>query len=197
MQEDITHLYSQWTFVHDNQIHAIEIKDPSWRSRNNVHLVKPVPAVSLLDPLTVECSSLKKLDADYLGSGLIDIVSNSLAEFLKPRIRAEFIPVNVLHNGQPYDGHPLFLMHLLDQFPAMDLEKSDYTEWDQEAGGGIDRIAKLVLKVAAIGDSPAFILHGIPLLCVRNDLVQGMKNAGFKGLKFNSLDTYQNVRPRR
>ena len=84
VQEDITHLYSQWVFIHDDQIHAMEVKDPSWRARNNVHLVKSRPALNLLDPLTVECSSLKRLDYDYLGSGLIDVVSAPLADFLSP-----------------------------------------------------------------------------------------------------------------
>jgi hypothetical protein len=195
MQEDITHLYSQWTFVHDDQLQAVEVKDSSWRTRTHVHLVKSTPALSLLDPLTVECSSLKRLDFDYLGSGLIDIVSGPLAEFLAPRIRAEFIPITVHHNGHTYHGRPLFLMHLLDQFPAMDFEKSTYTEWAEESGGGIDRVQKLILNGSAVGSSSVFILDEIPLLCVRNDLTEAMRNAGFKGLKFNPLNFYQNVSP--
>lgn len=195
MQEDITHLYSQLTFMHDDQIHAMEVKDPSWRARNNLHLVKSSPALSLLNPLTVECSSLKRLDYDYLGSGLIDVVSGTLADFLRPHVHAEFIPIAVLHNGHVYNERPLFLMHLLDQFPAMDLKKSNYTEWTVEDGGGINRVEKLVLNREAIGSSSAFVLDEIPLLCVRNDLAKALRNAGFKGLKFNPLNTYQNVRP--
>lgn len=195
MQEDITHLYSQWSFMHDDQIHAIEVKDPSWRARNNMHLVKSSPALSLLDPLTVECSSLKRLDYDYFGSGLIDVVSSALADFLRPYVHAEFIPITVLHNGQVYNERPFLLMHLLDQFPAMDLEKSNYTEWAEEAGGGVDRVEKLVLNGGAIGSSSAFVLDEIPLLCVRNDLAEALRNAGFNGLKFNPLNTYQNIRP--
>jgi len=195
MQEDITHLYSQWAVMHDDQIHAMAVKDPSWRARNNLHLVKSSPALSLLDPLTVECSSLKRLDYDYFGSGLINVVSGTLADFLRPHVHAEFIPITVLHNGHVYTERPLLLMHLLDQFPAMDLEKSNYTEWTEEDGGGINRVEKLVLNGEAIGNSTAFVLDEIPQLCVRNDLAKAMRNADFKGLKFNPLNTYQNVRP--
>ncbi len=87
-------------------------------------------------------------------------------------------------------------MHLLDQFSAMDVEESKFTEYPEDAGGGVDRVEKLVLKKNVVGESKAFVLDEIPLLCLRNDLAQAIQAAGFKGLRFIPLVTYQNVKPR-
>jgi hypothetical protein len=179
---------------HHWQAEAMELLDQEWRNRNYKWLFGTIPA-DQLEPFIVEYPKLKRLKWDYLRSGAVDVVSAELAEFLRSRIHAEFIPIQGLHQGQPYTERQFYIMHLLDRFAAMDLQKSIYKKWRPEAGEGIQSVEKMVLDVSKVNNSAAFVLDELTLKLFRNDICEAILQAGFKGLEFIPTEIYQDVRP--
>jgi hypothetical protein len=76
------------------------------------------------------------------------------------------------------------------------MDRSTYTEYGVDAGGGINRIERLVLLPEKTRNSAAFVMDELGLACFRNDLCQNITDAGFKGLRFIPVEEYQNVSPR-
>ena len=196
MERDITFDYSVWTFADDFQIMDLEVQDPNWMSKNLIHLLSCEPVANLIQPLTVEFTSIEQLNSDYLGIGLIELVSEELAMFLEPFVNAEFIQISVLYKNKIANEKKFFVMHLFDQISALDTNRSEFTEYSEEAGGGINRIKKLVLDKASVGVSKAFVISEISLFCVSNELAEKIKMREFRGIRFMPLGTYQNISPR-
>lgn len=188
-------MYSILTIYREWQIDAMILPDWKWRLRNEGLLDKSETAQGLIEPLTVDYPKLKRLEFDYLRSGSLEIFSAQLVDFLKPRIHAEFFPIQGTHKGKPYTERTFFFTHFLDQLATIDMERSVYTEHGSEAGGGIRNIEKLVLRPEKTHNSAAFVMDELGLSCFRNDLCQQITDAGFKGLRFIPIEEYQNVRP--
>lgn len=188
-------MYSILTIYREWQIDAMILPDWKWRLRNEGLLDKSETAQGLIEPLTVDYPKLKRLEFDYLRSGSLEIFSAQLVDFLKPRIHAEFFPIQGTHKGKPYTERTFFFTHFLDQLATIDMERSVYTEYGPEAGGGFMNIEKLVLRPEETHNSVAFVMDELGLSCFRNDLCQQITDAGFKGLRFIPIEEYQNVRP--
>jgi hypothetical protein len=192
----MNNIYSILTFNHQWQMEAIDLPDWEWRLRNQPHLLVGKSVQGLVEPLVVDYPKLNRLEFDYLRSGALAIFSARFVDFLKPRIHAEFFPIQGTHKGKLYTERTFCLTHFFDRFATIDVEHSVYTEHGPEAGGGIRNIEKLVLHPEKTLNSAAFVMDELALVCFRNDLCQEITEAGFKGLMFIPVEEYQNVRPR-
>lgn len=119
---------------------------------------------------------------DYLENSVLSFVSVDLANFLAPKINAEFLPVEIEYPAQFTKRY--VLMHLFDRIDAIDREQSDFSEHSEALGGGISRVRKLVLNETLINGKPAFVLNELCGIFFRRDLCEEIEAAGFKGLGF-------------
>lgn len=119
---------------------------------------------------------------DYLKNSVLSFVSVELANFLAPKINAEFLPVQIEYPAQFTKRY--VLMHLFDHIDAIDREQSDFSEHSEALGGGISRVRKLVLNETLIDGKPAFVLNELCGIFFRLDLCEEIEAAGFKGLGF-------------
>jgi hypothetical protein len=184
--------YSILSIVDERQLDAITIlPDWKWRLRNEEHLIQAKPAKDIIEPLSVEYIDAERVQFDYLNSGLVNLVSAELADFLKARANVELLPITGTLNGQPYIERRFYIIHLLDRFSALDPENSIYSEYSAEAGGGIKSVQKLAIDRQKVSASPMFMLDELAVLCVRNDLKQELREAQFSGLCFRSTETFK------
>ncbi len=125
---------------------------------------------------------------DYFACSFLDFVSVELARFLESRVRAEFLSIQAMYKKAPVNPRTYCLMHLFDRFDAVDMTKSELTMWEPTLRSGIKSVTSLVLDKEVLGDSRAFFLNELAVVCFRDDLCSEITRAGFKGLVFRPLD---------
>jgi len=126
--------------------------------------------------------------ADYFGAGGHTIVSAELKAVLEqfPEIRARFFPIPVRQRGEPIQRE-YFELCLQDEVEAIAEELSRVTRTDY---GSLNRVEKLVLDEARIGDQPLFRIRDAVLTVAREDLARAVLDAGCVGAVFVRVDTY-------
>ncbi len=176
-------MYSRLLFVDERQVDSLRCKSPAMRSRFIESYVIAMPIKDACEVPGFEFTRhSREAVFDYLETSFLLFVSSQLAEFLREKINAEFLSVDIeFHNGA---GVEYKIMHLLENVQAMDRQESRFSEHSDEMGGGVCEIRKLVLDTSLVAGKAAFILAETHSLFFRNDLCREIEVAGFRGLRF-------------
>jgi hypothetical protein len=123
---------------------------------------------------------------DYFEAGPRPIVSERLRQFLDGfDVCAEFIPIKVtIANQNPAPGSPFWFLHMLEEIPCIDFEKSLIERHSDDPNDLISRIKKLVFKESIIGDRLLFRPSEYGLLFVSDFLREALQSSGFTGITF-------------
>ena len=125
---------------------------------------------------------------DFIGVGLLDLVSEGLRDFLIAEGgNAEFLVVEVLQGRKRVDGR-YYEMNLLDVIACLDRRRSLFQESVLSSGerfvSGIDQ---LYLDENRLHGSRLFVMDERLVRLVREDLADAWRRAKFTGIGFKAL----------
>jgi hypothetical protein len=180
--------YSHLEIQSEDQLGCVEFH--GWPSEQRTLLLSERRVTSQFrSPLLRFCNPGSTGEYDWFPSSFVYFVSPELSERLQGRIRAEFLPIRSLNLSRRLRQYKI--MHILDRFAALDRGLSAFTEMTEELGVGIASVSELVLDQSKIGESMAFVLSETAGTFFSNKIVDEVRVAGFRGLRFTPAHRYR------
>lgn len=169
------------------QVGVFTFEDIGWLNRNGEALLSSDPLSETREKLIINVAKPPD-DFDFLQCSVVDFVSRRLVAALRGNINAEFLEFIAMVGHTMMKDPGYMMLHLLDRFEAVDIQRSDVEMWGREAGGGIKTIHKLFLRWDVVAGSEAFALIDANMLCVSTAVKDRILASGAKGITFTRLD---------
>lgn len=93
----------------------------------------------------------------FMASGAFVASHRLRTLFERINVVAEYLPIELIHNGIPYDSSEFFIVNLLDEIACLDYEASKYTP----TPNGVTDIVDLVIDDGIAQGHPLFMLGPI------------------------------------
>ncbi len=128
---------------------------------------------------------------DYLICGGHNIISARLRDLLEEqKVEAEYYPVEVKAKHFETDQE-YFYLRVIPYISCIDRENSEFTEFTEDMGGGIDELNKLVINESVIPpNTPLLRMYELPIILVQDRLKMAIENRDISCVHFISPEDY-------